>query len=408
MSFPRGRKAILVLHGIGQQTPFQTIEDFAAGYLQANAWDLPDSSIVLEHRVSRRTPAFSEPWLESYLRIRPADCETPDNPPDRIDIHEYYWAHETQRLMKPVEVFDWFYGVFDKALKFAHVNKEALDVKREVNRDKILEGLDELAVKLNRWRWFLRPLHWLATWWGRESRCGKFIWGLFEKTAGIWIAEYAADVAVYTAAEIKEKHFGVRQKILGGCIERLRNLLAKDENGRDFNESVVIAAHSLGSVVAYDAINRLQLFQAKAMRDQGGGDNPLRKITGFATFGSPLDKIYFYFRDQDHRYESVYRIRAQFVDHLYSFRLAIPQAFEAPGIQNHAGGRDLLPNLLWINYYNLNDPVSSYLLFYRTDDDVEVSDMPAEQNKFLVAHNAYWSSKGFFKDIHDRLVTRRA
>ncbi|MBI1319572.1 MAG: hypothetical protein GC168_11585 [Candidatus Hydrogenedens sp.] len=408
MGFPKGRKAILVIHGIGQQAPFQTLEQFAAGYLKANEWQFNAKDIVLEHRVSRRTPAFREPWLESYLRIRPADCESPDVPPDRIDFHEYYWAHQTQRMMTPVDVFNWFYGVFDRAVKFARENHDALAVRDAQQRKDIIKNLDALAVSLARWRFFIRPAYWLASWFTRDTVSGRRAWSVFEKLAGVWIAEYAADVAVYTATDIKQEHFAVRQQILGGCVERLKNLLGQDDTGRDYNESVVVAAHSLGSVVAYDAISRLQLFETKSRLEGPHGHNPLRKLTGFATFGSPLDKIYMYFRDQENTTDSERKIRAQFVDQLYNLRLAIPVKAPKPGVANYVSDARLLAGLRWINYYHKLDPVSSYLLFYCTDDDVEIEDIPAEYDKFLAAHNGYWFSNAFFQDIHGRLVCGEA
>ncbi len=78
-------------------------------------------------------------------------------------------------------------------------------------------------------------------------------------------------------------------------------------------EAVVIAGHSLGGVIAYDAINRLHTYPLQ--------DNDTQKWTealcGLITFGSPLDKIAFYFREQVAKEA---HIRRHMINNLHSFK----------------------------------------------------------------------------------------
>src|SRR5206468_5292549 len=84
----------------------------------------------------------------------------------------------------------------------------------------------------------------------------------------------------------------------------------------------VVAGTSLGSVIAYDTINEL-LSRVWAARDQlGRGVEPLvqrddlTRLRGLVTFGSPLDKIYYLFREH---VGSDQAVRAQILSFLHSY-----------------------------------------------------------------------------------------
>src|SRR5262249_15094420 len=66
------------------------------------------------------------------------------------------------------------------------------------------------------------------------------------------------------------------------------------ENGRFLYDKVAVVGHSLGSVVAYDTLNALLNAEQLSITNL----DIARRTCLFETFGSPLDKIAFFFTVQ--------------------------------------------------------------------------------------------------------------
>ncbi|MCG8454819.1 MAG: hypothetical protein MI919_00950, partial [Holophagales bacterium] len=68
-----GRTAILVIHGIGQQNPLETLDQFARGLRTAlDRRYFPDGNgaySVIHRQVDYLTPDAQEPWLENYISL---------------------------------------------------------------------------------------------------------------------------------------------------------------------------------------------------------------------------------------------------------------------------------------------------------------------------------------------------
>ena len=64
-------------------------------------------------------------------------------------------------------------------------------------------------------------------------------------------------------------------------------------------DRVLIAGHSLGSVIAYDTLNEL-LDRARSSNSTAHAFAPrdLEKLRGLVTFGCPLNKIFYFSREQ--------------------------------------------------------------------------------------------------------------
>ena len=211
---------------------------------------------------------------------------------------------------------------------------------------------------------------------------------------------YVGDVAVYTNMDAKSKNYDVRNKILSGSTLALKQLLESEAYDR-----VILAGHSLGSVIAYDTINEL-LCERNATPGPGG-DHPdptlkpadLLKLKGLATFGSPLDKVYYFFREHVKRDQA---IRAQVLSMLHSFRrgpsgrdygeFAFNYSFNQLDATHGRG-------LFWINAWACMDPVSAKLKFYRVDDQREFP-----YHTPVLAHLSYWSDPNFYNYFASRLL----
>ena len=116
------------------------------------------------------------------------------------------------------------------------------------------------------------------------------------------------------------------------------------------------------------------------------------------TFGSPLDKIAFFFREHTKAHEYV---RRQIRSHLNSFKArALDLQPNDEVLANPITPK--LDDLPWVNYYSMRDPVSGHLDFYKIDPkDNVVLDLP---ERWGVAHVGYWTHEPFYNDIAQRFL----
>ncbi|MGA8010852.1 MAG: hypothetical protein WB949_00300 [Candidatus Acidiferrales bacterium] len=517
------RQAMLVIHGIGEQNPYETLDSFARGvftYLTTT-----------RHYRARLCPieiAHAD-WTQVGMRIDifpPAPklppCPDKDEPPQferqmegdpkslerleplaYVDLFEYYWAPITEDKLNAADTLKWLLkSDFTPLRHFADNLQEMLAVRelswasslwyaaklyfRELARviflylplaagvgavlwwlaqehtwSKVLKPFQKIFWADFTWpdglALFLYLLFALLAWFGLQSldelrsEPGKSV---EIRSDGIWfvlnlaltaiflaaalavdlhwhghvllklwqfvsagrrwvplagallatiltyaLTAYVADVAVYVNMDAKSKNFVARNAILKGSTDALKMLLASDRYDR-----VILAGHSLGSVIAYDTIN--DLLAERSADSDAPPDQPtpylelpqLQKLKGLVTFGSPLDKIYYFFREHVKRDQA---IRAQILSMLHSFR-------------RDSSGRDYgefsfgyylrqlddqRDPIVWLNAWALVDPVSSELKFY----------FPDHQQKFpyavpVLAHLSYWSDPNFYEYFCGRLL----
>ena len=210
---------------------------------------------------------------------------------------------------------------------------------------------------------------------------------------------YAADVAIYTNMDAKSKDYETRNLILNGSTSALK-LLLKDPA----YDCVLIAAHSLGSVIAYDTINEL-LVEQSGVPDSGAVEKEklrlpeLLKLQGLLTFGCPLDKIYYFFREHVKRDQAV---RAQVLSLLHSFRKRRSERdygefefkYKLNWLDTNPAGR-----FRWINAWAKMDFISARLKFYYVDDQRQFHyPVPG------AAHLSYWGDPAFYDYFCSKLV----
>ena len=193
------------------------------------------------------------------------------------------------------------------------------------------------------------------------------------------LINYVGDVAVYVSGRRSATTLSGRARILQQCSRALSDLLLERDptTGRPVYDRVLIAAHSLGSVIAYDTMNVLLNIARTAVPGDAGsiqcGD--LKRLRGLITFGSPLNKIFYFFREQG---DPKLVLRRQTLDILKSFRVV-------PAIRTPALEPAFLPStdprwieaeqaleegFCWINAYSLSDPISGRIVFYKVDQQV--------------------------------------
>ena len=218
------------------------------------------------------------------------------------------------------------------------------------------------------------------------------------------LVDYVGDIAVYCTADAKSAHYVTREAILKSSTRALGELLMNMSWNFD---QVIVAGHSLGSVIAYDTINKMLSKVWATPNPIGNGPIPpldadkLDKLKGLVTFGSPLDKVYYFFREH---VASSQAIRAQILSFLHSYRRgrsgrqygdmkfiyepprALPKADSEPFEFPQLGG-----DFLWLNAWARMDPVSGALRFYEIDYELR-------RPYFFwgLAHLRYWSDLKFY------------
>jgi hypothetical protein len=285
----RPRQAVVIIHGIGEQRPMDTLRSFVSGVVgdKRLAHSKPDRiSPTLELR-RLSVPAGSDPW-------RPGQ-------PVSTDFYELYWAH----LMSGTSwnhVIAWV-GVLMLRLP-DHVPPRLLP---------------------------LWVLSWLAAAAATVAVCGSWrpdlsAWPLIaialagaavvaRATGRYFGLQYVGDAARYLSPT--PPNIGVRHAIRSAALDLLRGL--HDDPTWHRYHRIIVVGHSLGSVIGYDALTHLwqerhhptksalrsapqpdheQLAGASSLADGRALQSSLWreqraigvdwKITDFVTLGSPL------------------------------------------------------------------------------------------------------------------------
>jgi hypothetical protein len=211
------------------------------------------------------------------------------------------------------------------------------------------------------------------------------------------LVKFVGDISLYVSADERAGAFRTRQEILEKSQELL-NWLIDDAS----YQSVYVAGHSLGSVIAYDTINRL-VNEARVVDVDGRKSRRapnIDRLRGLLTFGSPLDKVYYFFRTKVGQREA---IRAQILSSLHGFRKkASRRDYRALRFARYTVPQP--QDFLWYNVYSHWDPVSGWLDFYHVDHQERL----AYWTQPLRAHLAYWDDPKFYKVVRGWLEGNEA
>lgn len=219
-------------------------------------------------------------------------------------------------------------------------------------------GVERISV--NRWFW-VWALLWIVSWQARG-----------------FLVQFVGDVAVYVEPHRVDRFNALREKIRKTVLDSAEAVYrACDSNGVPLYDRVVIVAHSLGSVVAYDTLNSLMRRDAAF----GGTLQIVDRTAALITFGSPLDK-------------TAYLFSTQRASHLQHAQDALANTVQ-PLIQS--GRRPA-----WVNIHSWNDIISGQLDFYHVPGGPPVENLSDPNASIpLAAHVEYWEN-----EILWRVLTR--
>lgn len=226
------------------------------------------------------------------------------------------------------------------------------------------------------------------------------------------LIEYVGDVAIYVMPNKLDTFSEVRAKIKDVAYQSASAVfLAQAAESESMQYSkIAILGHSLGSVIAYDTLNRL--INEDLLTGQKA--SIINRTGLLLTFGSPLDKIAFFFTAIG---KNVRHIREQLA------------SVVQPLIQNYS-----YRPFPWINVFSRNDIVCGSLDFYDfpSEEDLAPGSLCADdkaciqrireiQNEAgqhhvenvrdeealtpLVAHVQYWSDRILWDRLYENLTS---
>jgi hypothetical protein len=186
-----------------------------------------------------------------------------------------------------------------------------------------------------------------------------------------FILQYVGDVAIYVSTNSVNRFSTTREEIQKVTYDLMRAVYAHRTDGAFTYQKVVVVGHSLGSVVAYDELNRLLMDDAFA----GVHLEAAKRTALLLTFGSPLDKVAYIFRSQRPAQCSIRESLAE-------ARQPMLTAYSCRPVR-------------WVNIYSPNDWIGASLDFFddeRPPAGQELCNLiDPEATTPLMAHSEHWS-----------------
>jgi hypothetical protein len=209
------------------------------------------------------------------------------------------------------------------------------------------------------------------------------------------LVQFVGDVAIYVMPYKLDAFNDLRKEIkdlVYNVARAVYSLKSQPTEPPDYS-SVIVVGHSLGSVIAYDALNRLILEDEASSKALG----VVSRTPLLLTFGSPLDKTAYIFAVQGSGTTEA--------------RESVAAAVQ-PLIQD-----DKFRPKRWVNVYSHSDIISGSLDFYdipnsgkalppgapapnvnRVDNKID-----PDATTLLIAHTEYWSDDAVVHEIYDSL-----
>ena len=218
-----------------------------------------------------------------------------------------------------------------------------------------------------------------------------------------FLIQFAGDVAVYVTPHRLDRFNELRHRIQQCVLDRAQAIYEAEVDGRPYDK-ILIAGHSLGSVISYDILNRL-LSEDRLAAERGETPLGVAERTGLLlTFGCLLDKTAFLFSVQANKTDEAREALAASVQPLIC----------------DEGLRERLP---WVNVYSPWDIFSGELNFYDPSGTattpgqkaVPVGIPPGVDNQvdpgaqtLIAAHTEYWRKGGLiYSVLYDHLCPGR-
>jgi len=389
----RRRVAVVVVHGMGQQVPYETLGLLAECLVDQENTPAP---VAVIDRVKLTDDGAPLSRVEVTLA--------------RTDVHVYegYWAPLTAGKVGLWDTVSFLLSGFlagvSSRLRGLRFKRWMFDRMQElpIKRGTVLSlviALTSLLVLALPALWALgqwRSIQQLGFWTYLGAHSAAFMLALLVLGLYAWglryiLVEYVGDVALYVSAHTVSRFEETRTAIQQAVVTVLRQVYQARREGRPEYDRVVLVGHSLGTVVAYDALNASIAWDRD---EEGGVHHVVERTRRFITFGSPLDKTAFLFRTQ--------------VSAGHYLREALA-ALRQPLILSYAKFRP--SEFRWVNIYSRADVVSGPLTYY---DEPLTAGTPTDPSRNPVvnvvdyqawvpfyAHVQYWNNVKLREELRE-------
>ncbi|WP_263410921.1 hypothetical protein [Terriglobus tenax] len=395
--------AILVCHGMGQQVRYETISSVAQ-CLQQEAETSGHNTTNIQVRLFRQEE-------ETLARAEFRWLDAAANTVHEVHVYEAYWAPLTEG-----RISFWETITFLTEAGLGGLMATRFGFRRTFQR--WMFG-DRVNLKATPWTWLwlllilfllgivclfitvalaaaagwikslplsgfppLRPHQFWAWLQPMLPKSGKGFAQLAFLLGGAGVAawlknlivQYAGDVAAYISPYKVSKFNEIRNQIRKTGIDVAKTIYgftAQPPSVVPYYPNVLFVGHSLGSVVAYDTLNSAMNLD---VLDPANQQDVLNRTRGLITFGSPLNKTAFLFRNQARRPDAWVREK-------------IAAAMQ-PMIVDYSNR--IFP---WINLWSKMDIISGSLSYYdRGPVTVQNIQDPSAWIP-IAAHTQYWEGK---------------
>ncbi|HEY0796201.1 MAG TPA: hypothetical protein VGD64_10510 [Acidisarcina sp.] len=422
--------AVMVCHGMGEQVRFETIGQLAAAILKearAEGCTAVDTGVELSFQ------------NESFLARAELNWIKPDGNEHSVHIYEAYWAPVTEgkvtywdtvcflseaawagfkssRFFRTCTFERYLFGGMKSLTVYKRTKLALLALIVVLTLQVALIGkvMAKLADQLKH----IDTAHFSLWQIAGVFFPGFFPWhgqslghdlaaliGWYLLVAEVFIVryfliEFAGDVAAYISPYKASKFDDIRTRIqsiglnVAKVIYGFGNTTVVPEYQR-----VIFAGHSLGSVLAYDTLNAaINLDATSAMP---GARKVVDRTTKLITFGSPLDKTAFLFRNQSNHVKDPLR------EQMASAFQPLILDYADPAVLPDPRRKPIRRPDFWTNIYSGMDIISGALEYY---DDPAVKPMDPlhvrniadpDANIPFYAHVQYWTKPLLAKTLYD-------
>lgn len=249
------RQALIVVHGIGEQIPGQTLREFTTAIFPRSGDAQPaaeDQTYVEPHYVSYVKPDYASKLFE--MRIVSVRGDRAAGRPT-TDVYELYWAH----LIRDTTVGQ----VYSWALRLLLAKQRDLpkNLTPHVWAIRVVILAAILAVPILTYTGVISQVAaWLAA--GALAALPAILWFVFGVVQKKYFVDFAGDAARYL--EPRPGNIQVRQEIREAGLDLLNAL---HDGGR--YDRIIVYGHSLGSVIAYDILSYAWTRRGRQRRSEG-------------------------------------------------------------------------------------------------------------------------------------------
>jgi len=243
------RQAVVLIHGIGEQRPMETLRGFVAAFLQEGTYySKPDT--------------LSESYELRRFKLRRAsrgEGNTNDVNVDwpETDFYEYYWAHQMTGTALS-HIVSWVIRIFRRSAHFLGFGPTEYPRLRRIARITWLVTLFVIAAIVITFKASSEGVSLVTT---LSALAGiaaiKVVADYLPKFLLGAVIDFAGDAARYF--DVNPKNVARRYDILRGGIALLKRLHEDgDKRGDKISYRygrIILVGHSLGSVIAYDILN---------------------------------------------------------------------------------------------------------------------------------------------------------